>query len=43
MRRFDWMNFQIITTANSKLYYTPCYIQILIYLTYKNKKNESKM
>ena len=27
MRRFALMNFQITTTVNSKLSYTPCYMQ----------------
>ena len=28
MRRFAFMNFQISTTADSKLSYTPCYVQV---------------
>jgi hypothetical protein len=31
MRRFAYMNFQIITELDSKLSYTPCYILVLIF------------
>jgi hypothetical protein len=33
MRRFALMNFQIITTADSKLSYTPCYKQVCVIKT----------
>jgi hypothetical protein len=32
MRRFAWINFQITTTADSKLSYTPCYALVPTYL-----------
>ncbi len=28
MRRFAWMNFQITTELDSKLSYTPCYMNV---------------
>ena len=36
MRRFAYMNFQITTKLNSKLSYTPCYVQVFETIKLKN-------